>query len=153
MRVAYLLTYLNHSLTGWLTCHESRVHACLAKGPKGSAAAHMHLRTCTCASAHMHMQGCVLGKGSKGSAAAHMGGMGMVLLPPGGSDLHVQNEAEIEAELLVALGRPQRKPHVKYVGYGGAFIHRTVEQVWRHGLTYQHSYWLTHVPLLTNIAL
>jgi len=72
---------------------------------------------------------CVFGKGSKSLAAAHMGGMGMVLLPPGGSDLHIQNEAEIESELLIALGRPQRKPHVKYVGYGGAFIHRTIEQV------------------------
>ena len=38
-------------------------------------------------------------------------------------------DATEAASLLVALGRPQRRPYFKYVGYGGGLIHRTVGEV------------------------
>ena len=60
------------------------------------------------------------------------GDEGMRRLPPGGTSLRLRGatgEGAADAELLVALGMPQRKPYYKYVGYGGGFIHRTVEEV------------------------
>ena len=68
--------------------------------------------------------------------AEHGGETGLVLLPPGGDTLRVQyatpsgTEAAPSkpAQLFIGLGRPHRKPYVKYVGYGGGLIHRTVDE-------------------------
>lgn len=61
---------------------------------------------------------------------AEPGALGLVLLPPGGNELHLSNaHASAPAELFVALGRPHRRPYFKYVGYGGGLIHRSVGEV------------------------
>ena len=67
--------------------------------------------------------------------AEHGEEKGLVLLPPGGDTLRVRyaptsgaEAAANPAQLLIGLGRPHRKPYVKYVGYGGGLIHRTVDE-------------------------
>lgn len=58
------------------------------------------------------------------------GESGLCLLPPGGADLDLRNASSSEpAQVFVALGLPHREPHVKYVGYGGGFVHRTADLV------------------------
>jgi redox-sensitive bicupin YhaK (pirin superfamily) len=73
---------------------------------------------------------CAFGSpGGSAAVVAERGETGMVLLPPGGSTLMVANNADAEALFVLALGRPQRKPYYKYVGYGGGFIHRSRDAV------------------------
>jgi len=59
---------------------------------------------------------------------------GLALLPPGGDQIQIRHlplEADPAAacELFIGLGLPHRADYVKYVGYGGGLIHRTVEEV------------------------
>jgi redox-sensitive bicupin YhaK (pirin superfamily) len=54
----------------------------------------------------------------------------MAKLPPGGTDLRLQNPSiEQPCELLIFLGVPVRKPYCKYVGYGGAMVHASRDLV------------------------
>jgi len=51
-------------------------------------------------------------------------GTQMVLLPPGGQSLRCRNPSKnVNAEFMIFLGHPVRKPYCKYVGYGGAMVH------------------------------
>jgi len=70
------------------------------------------------------------GAGDRVVHAQHSAERGLVLLPPGGDTLRVRAApgAERAAQVFIALGKPHRKPYVKYVGYGGALIHRSVEE-------------------------
>ncbi|KAG8456898.1 hypothetical protein KFE25_012688 [Diacronema lutheri] len=64
------------------------------------------------------------------AVALSAGARGLAILPPGGDALRLANgAADAPVELLVALGRPHRAPYFKYVGYGGALIHRSVGEV------------------------
>jgi hypothetical protein len=71
---------------------------------------------------------CAFGGGGA-PVVAETGAMGMVLLPPGGTELTVANEGEREAIFVLALGQPHRAPYFKYVGYGGGFVHRSRKAV------------------------
>lgn len=82
----------------------------------------------------------------QGVRAEHGVQRGLVMLPPGGDTLRIRHAGAVDgggearreagasdaAQLFIGLGRPHRKPHVKYVGYGGGFIHRSVEEVEAH---------------------
>ena len=70
------------------------------------------------------------GNGNGGTVDITHGPSGLALTPPGGDTLRLRNaSADRRAMLLVALGRPHRRPYFKYVGYGGGLIHRTVAEV------------------------
>lgn len=70
------------------------------------------------------------GDGSGGAVDITHGPRGLVFTPPGGDALRLRNPSSASrAMLLVALGMPHRKPHYKYVGYGGGLIHRSVAEV------------------------
>lgn len=72
------------------------------------------------------------GPGAESGAVrlAEPGEHGLALLPPGGDVLALTNaRVDAPAQLLVAFGRPHRRPYFKYVGYGGGFIHRSVGEV------------------------
>ena len=72
----------------------------------------------------------LLGDGEGAVHATHSAERGLVLLPPGGDVLRVRSlpSAERPAQIFIGLGKPHRRPYIKYVGYGGALVHRSVDE-------------------------
>ena len=61
-----------------------------------------------------------------------------LFLPPGGEIITLKGEGG-DTELFIGLGEPHRAPCFKYVGYGGAFLHRSEEEVVNEMAKYESS--------------